>query len=423
MPGSEELKLFLKMTKKIFDILPPSRLAQGPIKPLPKVKPNRLMNWRSVVLGLVVILGAAAVLYQVFGTEFVLYLEPNTRITSLETEFQIDGGAAEINFEENVLPGYLIVRQELEEQSFTTSGEEVRESRAEGIIRVYNAETPVRGITLRATTRFLSSEGVYFRTPESVYLPPAKIEGGRVVPSSVDVPVEAMDPGEGSNIGPSKFSVPGLLGTTLYDKIDGESLEPMTGGAIERLPKVTQADLRQAEESLKSDLIGKLISKLESEDADRVVLPEATEIEILSVEASVEAGALVETFASHLEAEVRALVFSRLKVEEFLADKIKQRIGQEYLVVPDSFYLDYRVFSFDDQGEILRGNLKFSAEIYQDLEEYKWVDQLPGLRRDEVREVLLADERIKAFQFRLRPFWLRRVPDSDKTTVELRFKP
>lgn len=411
------------MTKKIFDILPPSRLAQEPVKSLPKMSPNRLINWRSVVLGLIVVLGLTAVLYQVLGTEFILYLEPDTRITSLETEFRIDGRAEEIDFEENILPGHLIIRPATEEQSFTASGEEVRESRAKGVIRVYNTETPVRGITLKATTRFLSSDGVYFRAPESVYLPPAKIEEGRIVPSSVDVPVEAMDPGEASNINPTKFSVPGLLGTDLYDKIYGESLEPMTGGAIERLPKVTQADLRQAEESLKSDLVGKIIAQLESEDADRVVLPEAIEVEVLSIEASAEAGDLVETFSAQLEAEVRALVFSQLKMEEFLEEKTKQRLGQEYLVVPGSFYLDYRIFSFDNEEEALRGNLKFSVEVYRDLEEDHWIEQLPGLSRDEVKTILLADGRIKALQFRLKPFWLRRVPEMDKITVELRVKP
>lgn len=411
------------MTKKIFDILPPSRLAQEPVKSLPKMQPNRLINWRSVVLGLIVLVGLAAGLYQVFGTEFILYLEPDTKITSLETEFQIDGQAEEIDFEENILPGYLIVRQAIEEQSFTASEEETRESRAKGVIRVYNTETPVRGITLVATTRFLSSNGVYFYTPESVYLPPAKIEDGRTVPSSVDVPVEAMDPGEASNIGPTKFSVPGLLGTDLYDKIYGESQEPMTGGAIERLPKVAQADLRQAEESLKSGLVEKLIAQLESEDADRVVLSEAIEVEVLSIEASVEAGDLVETFSAQLEAEARALVFSQLEMEEFLAEKIKQRLGQEYLVVPGSLYLDYRIFSFDSEEEALRGNLKFSAEVYRDLEEDHWIEQLPGLSRDEVKEILLADVRIKAFQFRLKPFWLRQVPEKDKVTIELRVKP
>lgn len=410
------------MTKKIFDILPPGRPFRESVKPLPKMTTNRFMNWRFLVLGLIIVVGVSAFLYQVLGTDFTLYLEPNTRIINLETEFRIDGQATEIDFETNILPGYLIVRQESEEQTFTTSGEEVQESRATGIIRVYNAQTPPKSITLVEKTRFISSDGVYFRSPQRITIPAAQIEDGQVVPSFVDVPVEAMDPGETANINPTKFSVPGLLGTDLYDKVYGESLEAMSGGSIQRLAKATQSDLIRAEEALELDLVNNLIAKLESEDKDRVVLSEAVQVEILNVTPSVEVGTLTDQFDCLLEGEIKVLVFSQSKMEEFLAEKIKQRLGREYLVVPNSFYLDYRVFSFDEEAEVLHGNLKFSAEVYRDLEEEAWADQLSGRNRDEVRQLLLADTRIRAFEFRLRPFWLRRVPGADKIEVELRFK-
>jgi len=411
------------MTKKIFDILPPGRSSLEPVQPLPRMTTRRFTNWRFLILGFIVIVGVSAVLYQVFGTDFILHLEPRTRIINLETEFRIDGQSTEIDFETNILPGYLIVRQESEEQTFTTSGEEVQESRATGIIRVYNAQTPPKSITLVEKTRFLSSDGVYFRTPQRISIPPAQIEDGQVIPSFVDVPVEAMDPGEVANINPTKFSIPGLLGTALYDKVYGESLEAMSGGSVERRAKVTQSDLLQAEEALELSLVNNLIDKLESEDQDRVILPEAVQVEISAVTPSVEVGTLTDQFNCLLEGEIKVLVFSQLKIEEFLAQKIKQRLGEEYLAVPGSFYLDYRIFSFDEEAEVLRGNLKFSAAVYQDLEEETWADQLSGRSREEIRQFLLADSRIQAFEFRLRPFWLRRAPETDKMEIELIFKP
>jgi len=411
------------MNKKIYDILPPNMTQNAPEKTfVKKKKVNFKMDWKIGGLAGIALLILGGFLYQIFGTEFILYLEPSSRIVNLETEFRVWDEVAEINFDENILPGHILTREQSATQTFMVSGEKTEEQKATGVIRVYNAENPPREIRLRATTRFLASNGVYFRTPEAISLPPAKIESGRLVPSKIDVSVEAMDPGESSNIGPTKFSVPGLLGTDLYDKIYGESFESMTGGEIVSYSEVTLSDLRQAEESLRFDLTSDLISSLETEEEDLIVLPEAIETQDLVTEASVEVGDLENNFEYRLDIEGQALVFSEDTLHQLLDRVVIDKIGQEYRIVPDSLYFDYRVLSFDSEDHLLRVNLKFSAEVYRDLTLNQWPEKLSGLTKTEMKNILLADDRLNAFQFRLTPFWLRKLPNSEKMVIEIKFK-
>ncbi len=88
------------------------------------------------------------------------------------------------------------------------------------IVNNYSANQP-----LVATTRLLSTEGVLFRTAETVTVP----AGGEV-----EVEVYADQAGSSGNIGPSKFEIVALW-QGLKDKIYATSATAMTGGVIKRV--------------------------------------------------------------------------------------------------------------------------------------------------------------------------------------------
>lgn len=409
------------MDKKIFDILPPHHSGKNEIHPA--IMDNKFkINSRYILLGGIIILFLAALLYQILGAKFILYLEPATRIVSSETEFKVWGEVQEINFEEGILPGYIISREQEETRTFSATGEKIEEKLAQGVIRVYNNINPPQGINLRATTRFLASSGEYFRAPDSIYLPPAKIENGRLTSSWVDVPVEAMDSGPNSNINPTKFSVPGLLGTDMYDKIYGESFEAMSGGEMSRLPEITQSDLREAEEDLKLALINGLIDEIKSENTDTIVLSDAVAVETIASESSYRVGDTNESFDYTLKTKGEALSFLNSDLEQFLAKVVQNKFGENARIVPDSLYLDYRILSFNAENKLLHVNLKFSAEIYEELFQNEWNNELSGLNRTQLKDRLLEDDRLAAFQYRITPFWLRKIPQPDRINIELQFQ-
>jgi hypothetical protein len=409
------------MNKKIFDILPPGLSKENSIKKVStpeKADRSYLAWWGFLIFGILIV----GFFYQLWGTRFVLYLEPATRIITTEAEIKIQGDVSEIDFQGQIIPGRIVTGSQDKSQIFKATGEGREDISAKGIIRVYNAINPPQSLNLRATTRFLTGNGVYFRAPEAIYLPAGKIENGRLVPSEVDVPVEAMDPGPNSNIGPTKFSIPGLLGTELYDKVYGESLAPMTGGSSTRFIAITQSDLRGAEEALNLVLINDLIEQVENDNPNIIVLSEAISIETIEKSFSHSVGERVDDFSCQMEMKGSALAFQKDDLNQILKSIIKGEFGSDYLIVPESLYLDYRVLSFDIDQEFLRINLKFSAEIYHDLSEEKWMEEFCGLTRRELKDKLLKDQRLSAFQFKIAPFWLRRIPSLDKIKVELLFK-
>lgn len=135
------------------------------------------------------------------------------------------------------IPGRITTKTLTLEASSPVSDGTLVEDRAHGVITVintYNSNQP-----LVATTRFLSSEGILFRSTKTIAVP----AGNRV-----EVEVRADQPGKKGEIGPSHFTIPGLW-TGLQDKIYGESRAPMTGGE-RRVTAITPPDIEKARAAL-----------------------------------------------------------------------------------------------------------------------------------------------------------------------------
>ena len=67
------------------------------------------------------------------------------------------------------------------------------------------------------------------------------------MPGSVHVSVQAVESGDGYNIAPSNFSIPGLKGTPSYYSIYATSTDAMSGGYTGKVKKVTDDDIQQAQ--------------------------------------------------------------------------------------------------------------------------------------------------------------------------------
>lgn len=110
---------------------------------------------------------------------------------------------------------------------------------------------------LVATTRLLSEGGVLFRLKQGVVVP----KGGRI-----EAAVAADQPGKQGEIGPSKFTIPGLA-AALQDKIYAVSTAAMIGG--ERTVKaLSQADIDAAYKMVEDELKGDAETKLRAAAGD-----------------------------------------------------------------------------------------------------------------------------------------------------------
>lgn len=103
------------------------------------------------------------------------------------------------------------------------------EEHARGTIVVYNAYS-IKPHRFVAHTRFESPDGKIYRIESPLLIPGAKKEGGKLVPGSVEAEVVAEGSGEEYNKEPVDFTVPGLKGSALFEKIYARSNGALSGG-------------------------------------------------------------------------------------------------------------------------------------------------------------------------------------------------
>ena len=207
--------------KRFFDIYPPAALAEKEKPSLARepsgkeaiVHPSEKKGkkgWLVLFLLLLFSVGSWAYLSL---SKAQIEITPKTEALAFKTKLTVKKDIKNPDFENKIIPGKIFEKEISLSQEFPSTGKATKESRAEGIIRVYN-NYRLRQVLI-ANTRFQpplekfkppleKDETPWFRTLKRVVIPPK---------SYVNVKVVADNPGEKYNIEPSKFSVPGLVGT------------------------------------------------------------------------------------------------------------------------------------------------------------------------------------------------------------------
>ncbi len=423
------------MKKKIIDISPPQKSSEEKtekkfeekviIGKVSRVHKKRRNGLNFLVVSVIVV-GIAVIVY--FGGFFLakldLYLTPETEKEVFEDEIEVNLSQTTPDFTEKIIPGSFFETEEEKWQKFKATGKDSIEGKAEGMIRVYNSQSPVRSITLRATTRFLSAEGSkIFRAPDKIYLPPASIVGGKVIPSFKDVKVIAQEAGEEYNIGPTKFSVPGLTGTPLYYTVWAESFEPMKGGFKKEILVVSENDLESARDILKKDIKNLAENSLKNQLPEGFVLAEeGSIIDDIEVSCIEKTGEQVPEFNCQGKVKIKALAFRLSDLKNLAMEFIKSRIPPLKDFDSESLSLEYRARNLlGEEGKMIL-DLKTGVNIYDRISKEILLAQIRGKSEDEIREIVFESypQIIKA-EFKFWPFWVKKAPkSSDRINIEVR---
>jgi len=411
------------MAKKIFDIIPPKKdffqgfpkeIAAGEEGGGVRQKPKKSQKTRNVfiLIGLFVFL--FVVLANFVFPEFNFEILPETESVSFEEKIVIEHG--------EVIPIEIFEEEKEIWREFSSTGKVSKEEKAKGVIRVYNVCNPPDSLTLRAETRFLSDSGKYFYSPERIYIPAAKIEKGKVVPSFVEVEIVAMEPGEEYNIKPATFSVPGLVGTSYYYTTYGKSFSDMSGGSKKQVSQVSQEDLDQAKQILEAQALkdGELSLKAQI-SSEFILLDKALSQEIIEGSSLVKAGAEIETFNFSVNTRSKALVFKQSELRDFSRQFVLSQISENKEIIEHSLAFEYSPEEIDIEAKKIILNLKISAEVYSKVD----FDILKVLTKGksiiEAESILKAQPEIKEIKTSFFPFWLRKVPqDVEKIKIKLR---
>lgn len=317
------------------------------------------------------------------------------------------------------IPASVLTNKKTTTQLFPASGKSQVSEKSKGKINVINAYSS-QPQTLVATTRFQSPEGIVVRLVSQIIVPGAKIQDGKIIPSSLIADVIADKPGADYNIGPMpRLSIPGFKGTPKFDGFYGSLDAQLTGGFVGVRPTPTAADIASAKDKttkiLKS-IFGSGLFNSGSEDLK--ILDGATSLNIskLTVDPASDAQG---NFSVLGEATLSAVGFREADVKKWLIIKAqKSDPNASFKSEPN---LNYSAV----QPDFTRGSLKFTVTsdglITPSFDANSFRDMVLGKTSAEARALILKIPELGDGKLSLWPFWLTSLPTDPgrvKITVE-----
>ncbi|MBI4426971.1 MAG: hypothetical protein HY569_00585 [Candidatus Magasanikbacteria bacterium] len=267
---------------------------------------------------------------------------------------------------------------------------------AMGTVILYNDSDADQALV--ATTRLLSPEGVLFRLKNRVVIP-AK--------GTIAAEVYADKEGRESEIGPARFTIPGL-NAVKQAVIYAKSEKPMVGG-VRAVGIVTEEDLKLAEKELAADLKKAGAEKLSALHPESAVVYEIVKQEI---SADKEAGSDAEEFTLSGTAEVIGVFYNQTEADKLASDELTKRVvGEAELLIQNE--LRTAVALVDYNLENKTANLKISGVGAVSLNpESQQLQKLIffGKTKDEVRRYLLSLDHVRSVELKFTPAWIRTVP-------------
>lgn len=356
---------------------------------------------------------------------------PKTENLTVKTKLTIDKTAQTADLTGKVIPGEIFEKEKTIKENFPSSGKTLKETKAEGNIRIYNAYSTSPQIFV-VNTRFISTDGKTFRTPVKVTIAGGHYEKEKFIPSETDIKVVADEAGSEYNIGPSTFSIPGLAGTEKYTKFYAKSFQAMTGGFSEEVSKVTKEDLENAENSLikkvKEECEAFLKTELSAEkiSSEFNYLEKAVQTEIVEKISLSKAGDEAGNFDFQVKAKSKTLIFKKedLKnfAEEFLLSQISkdQELPGTPKIYEKSLKIDFTPETINLNADKIILSLDASATIYSDIDISDLKNNLKKKSLLETKVFLESQPEIAKAIVEFWPFWVKSVPENpDKIKFNL----
>ena len=344
------------------------------------------------------------------------------QITKLRTTEYIVAqvGYDTLNLARKIIRARVFEEEAAQTMLFPASGKKFKEESARGIIRVYN-ENSTQPQAFVANTRFISEDGKIFRLESAASIPGGQMDGRKLVPGFLDVTVVAAEPGEDYNIDPSKFSLPGLVGSPLYTKIHGESLRPMTGGAQREVAVVQEEDIASAREqlveSLKAQTTKSLLAKVPLQFQ---VLPDSLVATVVEDNSLVKAGAELEQFNYTAKVKVSMHGFHKDDADVLAKYLLSTHLAVNQAIDEKTLRIDYQMSGSATGTGVVPITVQIAADKYEKVDTAAIARRMGGVSTSQFRQLIDEYPFLASAQFSLWPFWVSRVPrDIERVQLEV----
>jgi len=284
---------------------------------------------------------------------------------------------------------------ELKKDFSPQTGKEI-ESIAVGKITLHN-ETGLDQ-ALIPTTRLLTPEGILFRMKDRAMVP----ANGTTI-----VDVYADKPGRENEIGPSKFSIPGLA----QDKqkvIYGTSESMMVGG-IRKVGILGDTDLTNAQKDLLAEMQKQGEEKLAKLYPNLIGVYKVLSSDILSDK---KVGEEVNNFSLTGKLDLVGFFYDKIEIKNLINKELEKKVvgNSEILSFNDSEpSLNFE--SYDTSSTIAIVTAGGSGLVSINPESPELAKQMFfGKDKDEVRRYLLSLDHVQAVDIKFSPAWVGTVP-------------
>ena len=413
---------------KIQDIAPPKKIekkieeeVQETPKKRTKHKGVHLAGWfKKGVLPLLFLSVLLIGSIHIFFARADVTVWPEVRQVKLLEPIVGEVGREKLDKEERIIPARIVTQEKRATRLFPASSSTIKENKASGIIRVFNAYTTTPQ-NLLIQTRFVSEDGKLFRTPTKVTIPGKTQEQGKTIPGFVDIEVIAAEAGEDYNIEAGNFSLPGLSGSALFTVIYGESMKPMTGGSERTVSVVSEDDIEMAKDSLIEELTGKAVEDLLSRvPEDMMATKDSISITVIEAESLIEAGGELDQFNVSVSLGASLFMFSRADIDTlvdvFLADEPKD--GER--IFKDKTKISFQQIRLSKDEKIANLDLLIEATIYQYIDPTELKIKLRGKSETEAETILASYSIFNQVNLSLWPFWISSLPGNvDRLNIQV----
>ena len=391
-----------------------SQVGEKPIKRAKVRRKNRQRNYFSLILAIVAL--TLLLLYSLLFHRAEIVATGSTSTITLQNEQYVANLTGQ--------SGLRFIRPNTFSKTIDTyregSREENRETRATGVVTVFNSGTSPK--TYIKNTRFQDGNERVYRAFNRFTVPAANGD----TPGSTEVLVFADAPGDSFNSeSGARYVLPALREQQSpdFDLVYASQSEPIAGGfsGVIRVP--TESDIASAERELEDRLSEELLQDfIRQLPADYIVNNDNQLIEISDVtfaqKPDTERGGVV----IEARAELDAVVFNKNDFDRFLAEENGQQSGSVLENVDElEISVDSRGFDLTEDEEFtfsITGQPVFVLKP----DPQELARAIAGKKASHVRTGLVAgveDDSIESID--ISPFWRRTLPDNpDHIEVTIR---
>lgn len=328
----------------------------------------------------------------------------------IEADISIDKNEKNSNFENGKVAASSPEITKNESKKFNSTGKKNIGKKASGTIKIQNTYSTTAQ-TLVAGTR-LQSNGLTFKSTQNADVPGYSDPGGGIVAGSANVTVEAENPGNDYNIGPSSFTISSFQGSDKFTKITGSSSASMSGGETKEVSVVTANDITKAKSDYSKEIEENAKKELKQKIKEGEILKdEALKFEISEKVSSNDVGAEVDQFSINIKANIKGIVYKEDDLKKAFEEQANQKGGGAKRVIESGYdEAKISVSDFDFTNGSFNITIESDAYFSSILDSNKISDEIAGQTKDKSEQFIKSLDGVENVDFKFWPGFLKRVP-------------